>query len=134
MPDQTPNVDNCRKVVSAASKSRAEGKNPLVEVASGDRRACRRGILFLRHKAAARADRTNRSRYIWHGSSRDHSRRAEGRLGVYVNALGTVTPVYTVTVTSRVVGQIDSVNYQEGQIVQRVIPFWRSIHVPIRRR
>ena len=37
----------------------------------------------------------------------------KGDLGVYVNALGTVTPVYTVTVTSRVVGQIVSVNYQE---------------------
>jgi len=27
----------------------------------------------------------------------------QGNLGVYINALGTVTPVYTVTVTSRVV-------------------------------
>ena len=43
----------------------------------------------------------------------------KGDLGVYVNALGTVTPVYTVTVTSRVVGQIDSVNYQEGQMVHK---------------
>ena len=43
----------------------------------------------------------------------------KGDLGVYVNALGTVTPVYTVTVTSRVVGQIVSVNYQEGQIVHK---------------
>ena len=30
-----------------------------------------------------------------------------------------MTPVYTVTVTSRVVGQIVSVNYQEGQIVHK---------------
>ena len=43
----------------------------------------------------------------------------KGDLGVYVDALGTVTPVYTVTVTSRVVGQIVSVNYQEGQLVHK---------------
>ena len=40
-------------------------------------------------------------------------------MGVYINALGTVTPVYTVTVTSRVVGQLVSVHYREGQIVHK---------------
>lgn len=43
----------------------------------------------------------------------------KGDIGVYVNALGTVTPVYTVTVTSRVQGQIMSVNYREGQMVHK---------------
>jgi len=43
----------------------------------------------------------------------------KGDIGVYVNAIGTVTPVYTVTVTSRVVGQIMTVNYQEGQLVHQ---------------
>ncbi len=42
-----------------------------------------------------------------------------GPIGVYINALGTVTPVYTVTVTSRVDGQIMNVNYREGQMVQK---------------
>ncbi len=42
-----------------------------------------------------------------------------GSIGVYINALGTVTPVYTVTITSRVDGQIMSVNYKEGQMVQK---------------
>ena len=42
-----------------------------------------------------------------------------GNIGVYINALGTVTPVYTVTVTSRVVGQLMDVRYREGQIVQK---------------
>jgi len=40
-------------------------------------------------------------------------------IGVYINALGTVTPVYTVTVTSRVVGQLMEVHYREGQIVHK---------------
>ena len=43
----------------------------------------------------------------------------QGDMGVYINALGTVTPVYTVTVTSRVVGQLVSVHYREGQIVHK---------------
>ncbi len=42
-----------------------------------------------------------------------------GDLGVYLTALGTVTPVYTVTVTSRVVGTLMSVHYKEGQLVKK---------------
>jgi membrane fusion protein, multidrug efflux system len=42
-----------------------------------------------------------------------------GDIGVYIDAIGTVTPVYTVSVTSRVQGQIMSVNYREGQMVHK---------------
>jgi multidrug efflux system membrane fusion protein len=38
-------------------------------------------------------------------------------IGVYVNALGTVTPLTTVSLTARVVGQIAKVEYKEGQLV-----------------
>jgi multidrug efflux system membrane fusion protein len=40
-------------------------------------------------------------------------------MGVYISALGTVTPVYTATITSRVAGQLLEVHYREGQIVHR---------------
>lgn len=40
-----------------------------------------------------------------------------GNMGVYIEALGTVTPVYTVSVEARVAGQIFKVEYQEGQHV-----------------
>jgi multidrug efflux system membrane fusion protein len=43
----------------------------------------------------------------------------QGDIGVFINALGTVTPVYTVTVTSRVVGELKEVHYSEGQIVHK---------------
>ncbi|MFZ3215982.1 MAG: efflux RND transporter periplasmic adaptor subunit [Candidatus Acidiferrales bacterium] len=43
----------------------------------------------------------------------------EGPIGVYINALGTVTPVYTATITSRVDGQIIGVDYREGQMVHK---------------
>jgi multidrug efflux system membrane fusion protein len=43
----------------------------------------------------------------------------KGNIGVYIEALGTVTPVYTVSVIARVQGQVTAVNYQEGQIVKK---------------
>ncbi len=46
----------------------------------------------------------------------------QGDIGIYLNALGTVTPVYTVTVTSRVQGEITQVYYREGQMVKKGDP------------
>jgi membrane fusion protein, multidrug efflux system len=42
-----------------------------------------------------------------------------GNLDVYLDALGTVTPVYTVTVVSRVAGEITEIHFKEGQIVKK---------------
>jgi multidrug efflux system membrane fusion protein len=42
-----------------------------------------------------------------------------GDIDVYLDALGTVTPVYTVTVVSRVAGEITEVRFKEGQIVKK---------------
>jgi membrane fusion protein, multidrug efflux system len=41
----------------------------------------------------------------------------KGDIGIYVEALGAVTPVATVTVPSQVSGQLTSVNFVEGQMV-----------------
>jgi membrane fusion protein, multidrug efflux system len=43
----------------------------------------------------------------------------QGDIGIYLDALGTVTPVYTVTVTSRVTGELTDVYYTEGQMVKK---------------
>jgi multidrug efflux system membrane fusion protein len=44
---------------------------------------------------------------------------AKGSIGDYVEALGTVTPVFTVSITARVQGQITAVHYKEGQSVHK---------------
>jgi len=41
-----------------------------------------------------------------------------GSLDVYLTELGTVTPIATVTVTSRVAGELKEIDYREGQIVK----------------
>jgi membrane fusion protein, multidrug efflux system len=46
----------------------------------------------------------------------------KGDLGVYLTAIGTVTPVYTDSIVSQVTGQVVSVHYREGQIVRKGDP------------
>jgi multidrug efflux system membrane fusion protein len=43
----------------------------------------------------------------------------KGSIGVYLDAIGTVTPVYTATLVSQVTGVITQVRYREGQLVHR---------------
>jgi multidrug efflux system membrane fusion protein len=46
----------------------------------------------------------------------------KGDIGVYLDAIGTVTPVYTTSITSQVTGQIVAVRYKEGQLVKKGDP------------
>jgi multidrug efflux system membrane fusion protein len=46
----------------------------------------------------------------------------KGNLGVYFNAIGTVTPVYTDSITAQVTGVITAVHYREGQSVRKGSP------------
>jgi multidrug efflux system membrane fusion protein len=43
----------------------------------------------------------------------------KGDIGVYLDAIGTVTPVYTASITSQVNGIVTAVHYTEGQIVHK---------------
>ena len=45
-----------------------------------------------------------------------------GSLGVYLEAIGTVTPVYTASMTAQVTGVITAVHYREGQFVNKGDP------------
>jgi len=46
----------------------------------------------------------------------------KGNIGVYVDAIGTVTPVYTSSITSQVNGIVTEVHYTEGQLVKKGDP------------
>ncbi len=81
------------------------------------------GFVYYRHRQAAaeaaakaKAAQQPRSVPIVTATAK------KGDIGVYVEALGAVTPVYTVNVTSRVQGQVMNVYYKEGQMVRKGQP------------
>jgi multidrug efflux system membrane fusion protein len=43
----------------------------------------------------------------------------KGGIGVYLDSIGTVTPVYTSSITAQADGVITAVHYQEGQLLQK---------------
>ena len=43
----------------------------------------------------------------------------KGSIGIYLDAIGTVTPVYTASITAQASGVLTSVHYNEGQYVQK---------------
>ena len=46
----------------------------------------------------------------------------KGNIGDYLDAIGTVTPVYTASIFSQVTGVVTGVRYQEGQLVKKGDP------------
>ena len=46
----------------------------------------------------------------------------KGSIGVYLDAIGTVTPVYTDSITAQVTGVITAVHYREGQVIHKGDP------------
>ena len=46
----------------------------------------------------------------------------KGDIGVYLDAIGTVTPVYTASISSQVNGMVVAVHYKEGQLVGKGDP------------
>ncbi len=46
----------------------------------------------------------------------------QGNIGIYLDEIGTVTPVYTDSITSQVTGPVVAVHYKEGQVVRKGDP------------
>ena len=75
-------------------------------------------LLYNRHSPAE--DETTQRKSARNAAIRVIATRAhQGSIGVYLDGLGSVIPVYTVTVTSRVDGQLMQVMYHEGQMVHQ---------------
>jgi membrane fusion protein, multidrug efflux system len=122
MPDQNSNQINADDTVHSASNSRSqEGSNgkwiwtAIIVVILGV------GTFYYLHQSkqkasSIQADAAPRAVPVSTAAVR------KGDIGVYINALGTVTPVYTDIVTSRVQGEIVNVYYREGQLVHKGDP------------
>lgn len=77
-------------------------------------------ILILRHHDTTAA---NPSRRGAGGTTTITTVTAQkGDIGVYIDAIGTVTPVHTASITSQVNGIVTAVHYKEGQIVRQGAP------------
>ena len=120
------------------SEYRSTGEESVVEHGSAQRREVVRGhtlksrmFLAICLLAAlglgaifALRSRTNRSDSA-SAAEAEHSvivhvgRAYEGDMGVYIEALGTVTPISTVNIFSQVSGRVISVHYREGQVVRK---------------
>jgi multidrug efflux system membrane fusion protein len=77
-------------------------------------------VVFLRHRGSspAVAQSTGGRGGAGLGTLMVSTAKAQtGDIGIYVNALGVVTPLNTVSIVSRVQGQITKIYYQEGQLV-----------------
>jgi multidrug efflux system membrane fusion protein len=77
------------------------------------------GFLIIQHRQKTNVAAAKSTPPAPPGVSISTAVAQEGSIGVYINALGSVAPVYTVTVKSRVDGQLMSVNYREGQMVKQ---------------
>lgn len=56
------------------------------------------------------------------GASITTGQSTTGNMNIYVDALGTVTPVNTITLFSQITGQVIAVHYHEGEIVNKDDP------------
>ena len=77
------------------------------------------GWLWWRHHEAAAAAAAAKN---VPGITVTTARAVKGDIGVYLEAIGTVTPVYTSSITSQVNGMIVAVHYQEDQRVNKGDP------------
>jgi membrane fusion protein, multidrug efflux system len=78
--------------------------------------------LLLRHQTATEKKAAALAAKPAPGITVTSATAQKGSIGVYLEAIGTVTPVYTALITSQVSGLIETVHYQEGQTVAKGDP------------
>jgi multidrug efflux system membrane fusion protein len=78
-------------------------------------------VLVLRHQAEAKKKAAALALPA-PGITITSATAQKGSIGIYLDAIGTVTPVFTASITSEVTGLIVAVHYQEGQLIQKGDP------------
>ncbi len=78
-------------------------------------------LLVLHHHEEAKKEAAAAKR-VTPGITIASATAQKGDIGVYLNAIGTVTPVYTNSITSQVNGLVVAVHYTEGQRVHKDDP------------
>jgi multidrug efflux system membrane fusion protein len=76
-------------------------------------------LLFLRHQEAAKKAAALAASKPTPGTAVTSVTATKGSIGVYLDSIGTVTPVYTDSITSQVDGLVVAVHFTEGQIVSK---------------
>jgi multidrug efflux system membrane fusion protein len=80
-------------------------------------------VVVLRHRETAAAEAQTGGRHMMTGPVPVTTATAKsGSVGVYLEAIGIVTPVYTDSITAQVTGHITAVRYREGQFVHKGDP------------
>jgi membrane fusion protein, multidrug efflux system len=79
-------------------------------------------VLIWRHHQAAQKAAAAAARPKVVGITITTATATKGNIGVYLDAIGTVTPEYTDSITSQVNGLVVDVKFQEGQRVQKGDP------------
>jgi membrane fusion protein, multidrug efflux system len=83
------------------------------------------GIWWYEHDksvAAAKAASAKAAKAAAAGTPVVAVQATKGNIGVYVTGLGAITPIYTVTVKSRVDGQLMTIHFKEGDLVKEGDP------------
>ena len=83
------------------------------------------GLIFwlvLRHQAGTSSSAAPSRRGATGPVTITTATAQKGDIGVYLDAIGTVTPVYTDTITSQVTGMVSQVHYHEGQLIHKGQP------------
>ena len=78
-------------------------------------------LLVLHHHEEAKKEAAA-AKHVTPGITITSATAQKGNIGVYLDAIGTVTPVYTDSITSQVNGLVDAVHYTEGQRVRKGDP------------
>jgi len=79
-------------------------------------------VLIFRHHDESQSAPPKSGRGVTGPVTTTTATAQKGNIGVYVEAIGTVTPVYTASITSEVMGMVTAVRFKEGQLVRKGEP------------